>query len=97
MNFGVTTEELKATSQVLGSVSTDFLSEVKKMYNSLDDLIAKWKGKGAEQYYKGILRHKSDLEALGLVIEQYSTFLNKAAVSYDTTDSDIASSANSQF
>ncbi|MDD3187346.1 MAG: WXG100 family type VII secretion target [Bacilli bacterium] len=92
-NFNVTPQELLETSKVLGTISADFLSEVKSMYNSLDDLISKWQGSGASQYYQGLLNRKGDVETLGVVIGQYSTFTGKAAVAYSTTDDDIASAA----
>lgn len=92
-NFNVTPAELIEISNKLETVGSDFLMQVKNMYNSLDDLISKWQGQGADEYYKSILNRKADVEALGKVIMQYSSFLTTAGQTYRSTDADIASSA----
>jgi len=93
-NFNVTPTELIEISNRLDTVSSDFLMQVKNMYNSLDDLMAKWQGQGAGEYYKSILNRKADVEALGKVIAQYGVFLANAGTIYNNTDADIASSAS---
>jgi len=92
-NFNVTPTELIEISNKLETVGSDFLMQVKNMYTSLDDLMAKWQGQGAGEYYKSILNRKADVEALGKVIRQYSVFLANAGSTYRSTDADIASSA----
>ncbi len=93
MNFNVTPEELNQASVSLEQVSRDFLSEVKSMYSTLEDLRTKWEGAGSSSYYGTIENYRNDIEALGKLIMQYSEFLNKAAVTYNDTDSTIAQSA----
>lgn len=93
MNFGVTPEELNIISKSLVGISEEFLIEVSNMYNTLNELNSKWQGQGSEQYYQIINSKRSDVEAIGKIIGQYGLFLNKAAIAYSETDSDIASSA----
>lgn len=94
MNFGVTPEQLIEISKHLGNVSNEFLNEVAKMYNTLDDLNAKWEGTGSSGYYNAINSHKEDVKAIGTVIGQYSEFLGKASNTYNATDSEVAGNAS---
>lgn len=93
IKINVTPQELSDVSKALGSLSEQFLSEVTKMYDSLENLNTNWKGMGSTQYYTSIMNRKPDIEALGKIIGQYSNFINKAAILYDATDNDVASSA----
>lgn len=94
MNFNVTAEELINISKSLENTSSSFLNEVKAMYTTLDDLNSKWEGAGSSGYYNIINSYKDDVNSLGVVINQYAVFLNKAAITYTQTDNDIASQAS---
>ena len=64
------------------------------MYNTLDDLNAKWEGAGSSGYYNAINSRKEDVKAIGTVIGQYSEFLGKASNTYNATDSEVAGNAS---
>lgn len=96
-NFNVTTQDLIAISKTLDEISKNYLNEVNAMYNSLEDLMQKWQGAGSAQYYNSIINRKPDVVAIGTVIGQYSSFTNRAAISYDTTDNNVAAQASGRL
>ena len=93
LNLNVTPDELRRASKTEARIMTDYLAEVKAMYQKLDELSTNWQGSGSSQYYTSILNRKPEVEELGNVMGQYATFFNKTAVLYENTDNNIASAA----
>lgn len=95
--FDVTPAELISDSQKLNTISNDFLKEVDKMYNALEELMTRWHGAGSSEYCQGALNYKADIQELGKVIGQYDSFLLKASNAYSGTDNSVAGAAGSMF
>jgi len=93
MNIKVTPEELKTIATALNNNGEAYLTEVKSLYSSLDALRAGWKAQDAQTYIGKLNEYKVDMEVLGTIIKQYSAFLGKTALIYETAVSENASAA----
>ena len=93
LNLNVTPDELRRASKTEIRIMTDYLAEVKSMYQKLDELSTNWLGAGSSQYYTSIMNRKPEVEELGRVMGQYGIFFDKTAIAYENTDNNIASAA----
>ena len=84
---------LDPASKSIGQLSEDFLRIGDEIYNTINELMPLFQGKGAATYAQRVNDRQPDIKALGNVMLQYSQHLGFAAKNYRAADSNVASLA----
>ena len=97
VNYGVTPAEVTQIASNLSTIYGEYMSEVKKIYESYDFLNSNWKGLGATTHYQDANNLRPSIEELGKIIGQYSNFSGTSAKIYDETDKGIAEASRKNY
>lgn len=89
----VTGEELAATSAQLQSAASQIESENSRAMSQVQALVgAGWQGAASASFESAFAQWKSGADQVQAALAQISAMLNTAANTYDSTESQIASS-----
>ena len=86
-------EGTKSLGNEMINQAESYNSEITKLYNNIEELKSGWTGEDNQSYVAQVESYRETLTSLGEIINQYGTFLIKAAASFEKTRSDIASAA----
>lgn len=90
------TVDLSALSSVGKNVqakASEYLGEVNKIYQNVENLRNAWKGTDNQAYIDKVLTYKDDIENLGKVVNSYGLFCAETAANLERVQSEIASAA----
>jgi WXG100 family type VII secretion target len=89
----VTAEELSSTASQLNTAATQIESENSRAMSQVNALVgAGWQGAASGAFESAMAQWKSGADQVQSALAQISGLLNTAASSYDSTESQIASS-----
>lgn len=87
-------EEIRTAGKKLVANAESFLSSVKSIYQTVDNLKANWTGTDNQQFASTVYSYKENIDALGQVIGNYGVFLQETGNSLEKLQSDIAAQAS---
>jgi WXG100 family type VII secretion target len=87
-------EEIRTAGKNLVGNAENYLSYVKDLYNTVDNLQATWQGSDNIQFANTVNGYKENITALGQVIGNYGVFLQETANSLEKLQAEIAQQAS---
>ena len=87
-------DEIKTAGRKLVSNAEAYMSSVKSLYETVDNLKATWQGADNQQFASTVYSYKDNIDALGQVIGNYGVFLQETGSSLEKLQSDIANEAS---
>ena len=87
-------DEIKTAGRKLVSNAEAYMSSVKSLYETVDELKATWQGADNQQFAATVYGYKDNIDALGQVIGNYGVFLQETGSSLEKLQSDIAQEAS---
>ena len=88
------TDSMSATGNSTKANAEEYLAEIGKIYNYIDDLASRWKGADNQAYAAKTNSYRADMDKLGHVINDFGDFIISAANSYKSTQDSILSGIN---
>lgn len=89
------TDSMKSVGNSTKANAEEYLSEISKIYNHIDDLASRWKGADNQAYVSKTNEYRADMDKLGHVMDDFGNFIIGAANSYQETQDSIMSDINS--
>ncbi len=86
-------EEIRNAGKKLVGNAETYMTSVKQLYETVDNLKANWEGSDNMQFVSTITGYKPNIEALGRVIGNYGVFLQETANSLEKLQAEIAQQA----
>jgi NTP pyrophosphatase (non-canonical NTP hydrolase) len=93
-DVSVDTGSLRDLGNRVSKLSTDYKTEVTKIYNIVDELNQGWDDNSNKAYVAKVREYKDLFDELGEVINNYGIFMIKAAAKYERAIEDITSSTS---
>ncbi len=87
-------DEIKTAGRKLVSNAEAYMSSVKSLYDTVDELKATWQGTDNQNFAATVYGYKDNIDALGQVIGNYGVFLQETGSSLEKLQSDIAQEAS---
>ncbi len=87
-------EEIRTAGKKLVANAESYISSVKSLYETVDNLKANWQGSDNQQFASTVYSYKENIDALGQVIGNYGVFLQETGNSLEKLQSDIAAQAS---
>lgn len=89
----VTPAELRSVASKVRSQSSDYAKQYTQLLSEVDGMAAAWKGKDNTAFTTQIKGFLDDFQKMKALLDEYATFLENAANSYQKTQDDITSAA----
>lgn len=87
-------DEIRDAGKKLVANAESYISSVKSLYETVDNLKASWQGADNQQFASTVYSYKENIDALGQVIGNYGVFLQETGNSLEKLQSDIAAQAS---
>ena len=85
--------EMKTNANAISKAANDYKTNVGKLYQEVDELVDAWKGADNQEYATKVNSYKQDMESLGVAVDGYAKFLEKAADALNATQDEIKNMA----
>ena len=85
--------EMQSAATEISKASGEYKSNVDSLYQIVDNLVENWKGTDNVSFANTVNGYKETLKNLGDVVDNYATFLNKAAAAISATQDEVSSAA----
>lgn len=93
--WNVTTEELKASSNLIKDKTEEYNVAWNRLYTELENMKGtQWSGVANEAFNTRLEGFRNDFEEMAKVLMSYSEYLNTAAVNYENTEDAIKNAAS---
>ena len=93
MNLQANLQQMNTDAKDISSAAADYLASVKTLYGAVEELSNSWKGTDNTEYANKVNSYKDEIDALGKIVNNYATFLNRAAASLQELQGEISSAA----
>ncbi len=87
-------QEMQAISSTVSNLAEQYKNCVEEIFKTVDSLENDWKGADNVKYINTVKSYQEGLKSLGTVIENYASFLSKAAAVIQETQEEIANNAS---
>ena len=87
-------EEIRTSGKGLVNDADSYLSEVKGLYEVVNNLQNNWKGTDNQQFASTLYGYKENIDALGQVVGNYGVFLQETGNSLEKLQADVADQAS---
>lgn len=87
-------EEMEAIANNLASAAGEYEAEIKKLYSKINELKNAWDGEDNAVYVRKIDGYKENLQSLGKVLNDYSSFIRSSINLLKETQNEIANAAS---
>ncbi len=91
--IGADYQLINEAANAMKGASDEYLFCVKELYKIVADTKSVWEGTDNEQFVEKVNEHKANIDALGNIIKDYSTFLLDSSSSVEGTQQEISSAA----
>ena len=81
--------EMKTAADEISQAASNYKSNVEKLYQEVDQLSDSWKGTDNQEFVTTVNGYKEDMKSLGVAVDGYAKFLQKAAATLSTTQDEI--------
>ena len=90
-NFSANYADMRKAAADITKAAGEYKSNVAKLYRIVDQLGNVWKGTDMDQYTTTVNGYKNDMTNLGVAVEGYASFLQKAATGIQGTQEEVTS------
>ena len=89
----VTPTELKTVATKVRTQAEDYAKQYNQLMNDVDGMAAAWKGKDNTAFTAKIKGFMSDFQKMKALLDEYASFLDQAAQTYQNTQDKITEAA----
>ena len=81
-------EIVRLGNQIMAKAS-EYQTEIKKIYSTIDDLKLKWTGDAASNFTNKIESYRKEYENFGVLISDFGKLLNEVGVAYQNVENEL--------
>lgn len=85
--------EMKSAADGITKAANNYQTNLEKLYQEVDQLNDAWKGADNQEYIAKVNSYKEDMKSLGVAVDGYAKFLQKAANALNMTQEEIKNMA----
>lgn len=89
----VTPTELRSVASKIRTQAGDYAKQYTQLMSDVDGMAAAWKGKDNTAFTNQIKGFLDDFQKMKALLDEYASFLEKAADTYQKTQDDLTSAA----
>lgn len=93
VSIKVTPTELRTAASKIREQLEDYTTQYTKLFSHVDDMAAAWQGKDNTAFTTQINATLENFQSMKSLLEEYATFLEKSAQTYEDTQTQLTTAA----